>query len=1227
MELTMKTSRTLMVPAVSIILVLAFLASFSPAYIQGDIDGDEKVSLSDAILVMRFLTKMRMSSTFKNDARVGSDPRIGLDEVIYVLQAVSEIRTPNVSPKASFTPTPKSGDAPLTVALDASSSSDSDGTVVGYTWDFGDGESGSGASVSHRYNIPGTYKCVLTVTDEGGARDATSTWIVVTGQTQIPPDPSEIAPKLDQTVSTAMVSATSFLYTGSNCLQTGMAPDTIEPARVAVLRGKVMNRSRDPLPGVRITILNHPEFGQTLSRDDGMFDLALNGGGHLTVQYEKAGYFPAQRKEEVPWQDYVWLPDLVMIQPDDRVSTIDLVAPSVQVARGTVITDDDGTRQATLLFPQGSSAKLVMPDGSTQPISTLNVRATEYTVGEDGPKAMPAELPPSSGYTYAVELSADEALSAGAVDVLFDEPVYFYLEDFIGFPVGSAVPTGYYDKRKGEWVASDNGRVLKIVDIADDQAQIDTDGDNDFDADDETVLASLGVTADERRQLAQLYPSGNQQVWRVPIRHFSPWDCNWPYGPPDDAEPPMQPEPVGDGDPEDNSCKETGNSVIECQNQVLSEEIPIVGTPFKLSYSSYRAAGRKAANVLTIPLTGDTLSPSVLTVHLEIRVAGRVFTEVFSPETNLTYTFEWDGVDAYGRKVQGEHPVKVKAGYSYEAVYYPVSAELERSFARVWGSSGSGGAGSASGMRAAQKMILWRHWEGRIGVSEAKAMNLGGWTLDVHYTYDPQGEVLYGGEGGRRSASTLGKTIIRTVAGNGESCNSGDPCGDGAPAVDAQLSHPLGMALAQDGSLYIADKYDNRIRRVGTDGVITTVAGTGEYGFSGDGGPATEAMLAQPTDVAIGFDGSLYIADYYNFRLRRVDGEGMITTVAGTGVYGSTGDGGPAIEAQIAGPSFVTVSPDGGIYLSDDNRIRRIDNDGVITTVAGTGVSGYSGDGGLATQARVWGPGNIALAPDGSFYFADTLNNRIRRVGTDGMITTVAGTGSSGFNGDGIRATQAWLKYPSCVALSPAGSLYIADNLNYRVRKVTPDGIITTVAGSGSWSLSDEGDGGPATQAKIADPTGIAIAPDGSLSITSTYGKRVRRVSNSMPAFSGAEMVIASEDGTELFQFDPVGRHLATVNALTGAVLYKFSYNREGHLIAVEDGYGRITFIERNGNGDPVAILGHYGQRTTFDAQRRRLPCGHHEPGRGDPLLYLPWRSRPAGHAHRPRGQSFPIHL
>jgi RHS repeat-associated protein len=1016
----------------------------------------------------------------------------------------------------------------------------------------------------------------------------------------LPPNPVTVAPPVDPTVATTIAGSTAFLYTGPNPIQTGVALGSIDPVRASVIRGKMLTKDNQPLSGATITILNHPEFGQTLSRADGMFDMAINGGGYLTINYQKAGYLPTQRQVNAPWQDYAALPDVVLIGLDAQVTAIDFASSiPVQVARGTVQTDADGARQATLLFPAGTQATLSLPDGSTQPLTTLHIRATEYTVGANGPNTMPGELPPSSGYTYAVELSADEAIAAGATRVQFSQPVPFYVENFVGFPVGSLVPTGFYDRIKGQWVASNNGRVIKVLGAINGLADLDLDGNGA--ADDATALTALGITDAERQRLAELYAPGTE-LWRVLLPHLTPWDCNWPYGPPPGSEPPGgsgDPKPVPKPDkPPKDPCKTRG-SIIGCEPQTLGEVVGMVGTPWSLHYQSDRVPGRQGHNSLPIRLSGAPLPPGLQRIHLEVRVAGRVFEEGFTPAPNLTHTFTWDGKDVYGRTLQGNQPVKVRIGYEYIAQYYATPDTFEASFNRFGtppiavarGGSGSGGGGGGGAVvfsrpvarTTTPPIILWQDYETSLG---RLALALGGWSLSIHHAYDVSGRTLYLGNGGRRNADAVGGDIITTVAGNGLVRYNGD----GGPAIEAGLYNPHGIAVGPDGSLYIAvghrlpntDQSD-RVLRVTPDGLVNTVAGNGLSLHDGDGGPATQASL-HPERLAVGPDGSLYISDSYNNRIRRITPDGFIATVVGTGLAQYSGDGDPATEAALNHPMGIAIGPDGSLYIADsfNQRIRRIGPDGLITTVAGNGLAGYGGDGGPATQATLNNPVGIAIGPDGSLYIADTGNSRIRRIAPDGLITTVAGDGRLGYAAsDGVPATEAALNHPMGIAIGPDGSLYIADSFNQRIRRVGPDGFISTVAGNGFSGYN--GDGGPAAQTSLSNSPDVAVGSDGHLYIADLDNARIRRVASLFPGVSATDLAIASEDGREVYHFTGSGRHQRTLDALTGAVRYQFGYDSANRLMSVTDADGNLTAIERDGSGNPTAIVAPFGQRTILD--------------------------------------------
>jgi sugar lactone lactonase YvrE len=312
---------------------------------------------------------------------------------------------------------------------------------------------------------------------------------------------------------------------------------------------------------------------------------------------------------------------------------------------------------------------------------------------------------------------------------------------------------------------------------------------------------------------------------------------------------------------------------------------------------------------------------------------------------------------------------------------------------------------------------------------------------------------------------------VTTIAGIGTAGYNGD----NIDATSAQLNYPFGIAVDASGRTLIADLNNNRVRMI-ANGIITTIAGTGFAGYSGDNGPATSAQLSGPRGIAIDAAGNILISDFSNTRLRMISKKtGVITTIAGTGVYGYSGDHGPATSAQLNGPSGIAIDATGNILITDlfNFRVRMISN-GIITTIAGTGVQGYSGDNGPATSAQLYNPNGIAIDLSGNILITDAGNNRLRMVvKASGYIITIAGTGVAGYNGDNINALSAQLNYPRIVAVDASGNIIFSDHLNNKVRMVSKSGIITTIAAFNS-------------------PTGIAIDGSGNIFVTSYSNYLIR---------------------------------------------------------------------------------------------------------------------------------------
>lgn len=365
--------------------------------------------------------------------------------------------------------------------------------------------------------------------------------------------------------------------------------------------------------------------------------------------------------------------------------------------------------------------------------------------------------------------------------------------------------------------------------------------------------------------------------------------------------------------------------------------------------------------------------------------------------------------------------------------------------------------------------------------------------LPVGVATDTEGRAYVADAFNHRVRRIGGDGRIETIAGTGKPGS----CGDGGPARKALLRRPFGVAVDTAGSVYITDTGNHRIRKVDPSGLISTVAGTGDAGYGGDGGPAWEAAFDWPYGVAVDGSGNVYASDSRNHRIRKIDPSGTVSTVAGNGEPGYGGDGGPAVEAMLSSPALIATDAAGNVYVADEynNRVRKIDSEGIASTVAGSGRRDHGGDRGPADQAFLDGPVGIAVGQDGDIYVADRGNGRVRKIGSDGIITTFAGGGDVFSTGDGGLAEEAHFEHPRGIAVDASGSVYVADRTTNRIRKFTPRGRITTYAGTGEAAYG--GDGGPADEALLRRPEGLAADASGNVYVADSGNHRVRRIDTS----------------------------------------------------------------------------------------------------------------------------------
>ncbi len=432
-------------------------------------------------------------------------------------------------------------------------------------------------------------------------------------------------------------------------------------------------------------------------------------------------------------------------------------------------------------------------------------------------------------------------------------------------------------------------------------------------------------------------------------------------------------------------------------------------------------------------------------------------------------------------------------------------------------------------------------------------------TLVDGITADPNGNIYISHRSQNRIRKIDQNGIISTIAGNGHATFSGD----GGPAKNASLNFPAGLAFDSAGNLYVADRNNHRIRKIDSNGIITTIAGNGVPNYTGDNINATESSLHFPSDVAIDKLGQIYISDRSNNRIRKVNTKGIITTYAGMGVASYGGDFGPADEAFLKFPFGLAFDNQGNLFVADrgNNRIRKIDPDGTIYTVAGTGLFAIRGDYGPAKQGDLAFPTDVTTDNKGNIYIADRNNNRVRKVDPDGIITTFMGTGLTHYNGDQGVASQSNLHLPFSLTVTPdQKSLLVVDRSHFRIRKVDfLSGRVKTIAGNGKSLM--KGDGGPALGATLEGPSGIAINDSGAIIFADQMQNRLRKIDINKNIYAFAGTGKASQSGTP-------GLALETP-------LLRPNFVAKGNK-------GDIYAVGRNGNGWSIVHINSEGQIKPF---------------------------------------------
>lgn len=1077
----------------------------------------------------------------------------------------------------------------------------------------------------------GTHTVQITATDASG-RDRSQDLTVKIDRYVMPQ-----APALSKTEVTPYLEQVDWLWTGSNALQTGVAPGTIEARRAAVITGNVFNEDGEPAGGVKVSVVDHPEFGSTLSRSNGKYFLGVNGGQQYRLRFEVQGAVSADREVETVWTDYAVAPDVWMVALDPKTTPVGFgtAATNMQVAEGSLVTDSDGSRRTRVLFRPGTQAWTEHTDGSLTPLLGGTFRVTEFTVGQNGPDRMPSALPNATDYTWAADFQFDESAGPNDAHVRFSKPAVVYVDNFVGDPVGMDLPNGTYNEQTGKWDGEPDGRVIKILSIdANNRAVVDVTG---FGAANQEELDYLSIDAAELRWLAETYPAG-KTLWRTEaVRFSSKRDQNkgrWRR-----KKNPPKTKPKRDP----KNCNNKKGSIIGCQAQSLGEVTDLGGTPYSLRYESSRTPGAQGSRSIFVPITDDTVESDLDSVLVDVVIAGQRLSYLDdTPQPNESHIFRWDGKDAFGREMVGGAMADVTVHRIYNNSFYGEPAMLAAGGAPStgdwewvsppflnagatvsWGIPTRGGSDgdyltrvNASKQSTTQpvdrpnlecspdesqcwypvpdksekwKLAATRDLEDNaysysvpMPYADARSFGVGGWTISDVHRYDTATGTLFTGDGSSRAADEIPDVVktVRTVNGTDN-------------PQELRQTDGVDLDVLPDGSTLRTDPYNHRILRDDPSGHTTVFAGSADRAASsGDGGSATAASLISPQQVAVAPDGSVYVTDIAARVVRKIDSDGIITTVAGNGTNGGTYVDGSKprspLNRHLNEPEAIAVAPDGTVYIGDRAGLYMLTPSGDMTLIGSQYVPGC-GDPKLA-ECLFYSPPvrHIAVAPDGTVYWSGNAGSIVTRTyrwtpGTQEPELLVAGISADDPVEGPIGAS---LLAPRAMEIDAQGRLWIvAQNGNEStVWRLNDDGRVVQIGLAGCRDRDNTyrytGEGGPFRTA-CGETSALATGADGMYLLENNVNIQIRKVVRAIPRYPVGTRLIPSADGSEAYEFDSSGRHTATLDGLTGRITRTFAYDGRGRLSGItETDFGTTTLVY---TASGATVTGPDGQQTKLE--------------------------------------------